>query len=126
MTMLDDDLARILAAEERRRAALVSVDLAELAALFSDDLTHVHSTGLVHDKAALLAHIKERRAFVAVERGMLDVRVYGDIAVMAGPMTNHMRVDGREVVLTGFVTQVLRREGADWRFVNFQLTLKTG
>lgn len=119
-----DDVDLILEAENRRRAALVAVDMAELDALFADDLVHVHSNALVHDKAALLAHIAHNRAFLAIERGPLTVRRYGDVAVLTGGMTNWMRRnDGAEIVLGGMVTQVLRREDGVWRFTSFQLTL---
>lgn len=119
----DAAAAELTAIEDRRRRALVAVDLAELDALFADDLVHVHSTGLTQDKPALLAHIDRKRGFLAVERGELDVRVYGDIAVVVGPVRNHMRTpEGGETVLEGVVTQVLRRDEHGWRFVHFQLT----
>ena len=123
-----DDRRDVLRAEERRRAALVAVDMATLDALFADDLIHVHSTGLIHDKAQLLRHIEANRAFLAIERGDLAVRLYGDIAIMTGPMTNRMRrgSDGT-ALLDGTVTQVLRRQGGEaWRFVSFHFTLGKG
>jgi len=119
-----DEISAILVAETRRRAALVAVDLPELDRLFAEDLVHVHSTGLVHDKAGLLRHINHKRAFLAIDRGPLQVRIEGDTAVMTGPMTNRMRAkdgDG-EIVLHGFVTQVLRRTAGGWRFISFQFT----
>ncbi len=114
----------VLEAERRRQAALVAVDLAELDRLFADDLTHVHSTGMVHDKGQLMRHIDQKRAFISVTRGPLNVRIHGDVAVMTGPITNRMRSkDGSgEIVLEGFVTQVLRRSEEGWKFINFQLT----
>ncbi|SRR6266702_4327276 len=122
--MQTEEEAAVLEAERRRHLALVAVDLAELDRLFADDLIHIHSTGLVHDKPQLLRHIDHRRAFVSVTRGWLKVRIHGDIAVMTGPMTNRMRAkDGAgEIVLDGFVTQVVRRSEGGWRFINFQLT----
>jgi ketosteroid isomerase-like protein len=119
----DAVVAELTAIEDRRRRAVVAVDLAELDAIFADDLVHIHSTGLTHDKPALLAHIERKRSFLAVERGQLDVRVCGDIAVMVGLVRNLMRTpDGGETVLEGVVTQVLRRDTDGWRFIHFQLT----
>lgn len=63
----DAAAAELTAIEDRRRRALVAVDLAELDALFADDLVHVHSTGLTQDKPALLAHIDRKRGFLAVD-----------------------------------------------------------
>jgi ketosteroid isomerase-like protein len=110
--------------ERRREAALLSVDLDALDALFAEDLVHIHSTGLVHGKAELLEHIGRRRAFIAIERGPLDVRIEGNTAVMTGRQTSRMRSpSGSEVVMDGFVTQILRRSNEGWKLINFQLTL---
>jgi hypothetical protein len=120
---MDKNAKAVLEAEDRRRVALVAVDIPVLDALFADDLVHIHSTALVHNKAQLLRYIEERRAFIRIDRGPLAVRIAGDIAVMTGTLVNHMRADGKEFTLRGMVTQVLRREGAAWRFINFQLTV---
>ena len=118
------DERAILDVEHRRRVALVAVDLAELDRLFDEDLIHIHSTGLVHTKAELLRHIDQKRAFIGIERGSLQVRVEGNIAVITGAMTNRMRAQKSEgeVLMRGFVTQVLRRTADGWKFLNVQLT----
>lgn len=120
-----DDQQAILALEQARHRALVQVDLAALSAMFDDELVHVHSTGLVHGKAELLAHIGHKRGFLGIERGPLQLRVVGGIAVLSGPMTSRMRgKDGHgEELMRSFVTQVLRRHADGWKFCNFQLTL---
>ena len=119
-----DDSNAILEIERRRRAALVAVDLDELDRLFAEDLIHVHSTGMKHTKAELLRHIEQKRAFLAIDRGDLQIRVEGPIAVITGTMTNRMcSRDGKaEILLHGFVTQVLRRNDEGWQFISFQLT----
>jgi len=119
-----DDSNAILEIERRRRAALVAVDLDELDRLFAEDLIHVHSTGMKHTKAELLRHIEQKRAFLAIDRGDLQIRVEGPIAVITGTITNRMRSrDGKaEILLHGFVTQVLRRNDEGWKFISFQLT----
>jgi ketosteroid isomerase-like protein len=120
---MDKNAKAVLEAEDRRRVALVALDIPVLDALFADDLVHIHSTALVHNKAQLLRYIEERRAYIRIDRGPLAVRIAGDIAVMTGTLVNHMRADGKEFKLSGMVTQVLRREAGAWRFINFQLTL---
>lgn len=123
MTIIDD-ASEVLETEAARQAALIAVDMAKLDLLFADDLIHVHTTGLVQDKPALMKHIETRRAFIDLQRPPLDVRVHGDVAVLIGPMTNRMRhPDGHEVVLDGVATQVLRRDAGRWRFIAFQFTL---
>ncbi|WP_321961352.1 nuclear transport factor 2 family protein [Paraburkholderia sp. J7] len=119
------DREAILDLERRRQAALVAIDLAALDAMFCADLVHVHSTGLVHDKTALLRHIDRKRGFIAIERGPLTIRIEGTIAVMTGPMSSRMRAPNGadETVMHSFVTQVLRHTEQGWRFMSFQLTV---
>lgn len=116
----------IIDAESRRCRALVDVDLATLDALFDDDLVHIHGTGEVHDKARLLRHIAERRAFVNCERRDLIVRRYDDLAILSGPICNTTRVPGGAgtAETRGIATQILRRHGGtgQWRFIHFQFT----
>jgi hypothetical protein len=114
----------ILAAEAERQRALINLDMASLHRLFDDSLVHIHSNGMVHDKSGLLAHIESRKAFVAIVRPALDLRVFDAVAILTGPIRNTMRdpVAEKEVVLEGLVTQVLHREGHNWRFVQFQFT----
>ncbi|RIX69458.1 nuclear transport factor 2 family protein [Acidovorax cavernicola] len=116
--------AACLDLERRRQSALVALDLPALDQMFAADLVHIHSVGLVHDKAALLAHIEARRGFAAIERGPLEIRVLGDdAAVMTGAICNHMRApDGSLSELRGMVTQIVRRTAAGWQFMHFQLT----
>ncbi|MBO0610115.1 nuclear transport factor 2 family protein [Myceligenerans salitolerans] len=120
--------AEILAVEAERHRALVDVDVAALDAILDDSLVHVHAPGLVHTKAQFLEHVETRRAFLRIERGELNIRVVDDVAVVVGPITNHMRTpDGGERTQEGVVTQVLVRSGRSgdvpgWRFISFQLT----
>jgi ketosteroid isomerase-like protein len=118
------DEQAILDTEARRCQALADVDIDVLDVLFSDALTHIHTTGLVQTKAEFLAGLDANRPFVRVERGDLTVRVIGDCAVITGSMTNLVRRPGHDqpVVMEGYATQVLSRENGAWRYVVFQAT----
>lgn len=116
--------AEILAVEERRRQALLAVDVATLDEIFDDDLIHIHAPGLTHTKAMLLEHVATRQAYLDMRRGELLIRVVGDVAVMTGELVNRLATkEGGERQVAGVVTQVLRRgdDGA-WRFLSFQYT----
>lgn len=123
--MIEHLHAEILAAEDRRRAALVASDMEALAALMEDDLVHVHTTGAVQTKAQLLHHAGEFLRFYAVERGPLTIRDIGpDAAVMTGAMVNTVGKRGTDekIEVHSFVTQVwVKREG-QWRARSFQAT----
>ncbi|KQP02046.1 nuclear transport factor 2 family protein [Leifsonia sp. Leaf264] len=115
--------ADILALEASRQAALIDGDLDTLARIFDDHLVHIHAPGLVHDKSRLLEHVGTRRAYQAITRGDLEIRIVGDVAIATGPIVNELRnPDGSHRTQRGVVTQVLVRDDDDWRFVNFQLT----
>ncbi|GAA2576612.1 hypothetical protein GCM10010435_60940 [Winogradskya consettensis] len=116
--------AELLAVEERRRRALIDVDLATLDELFDESLVHIHAPGVTHTKAQLLEHTATRRAYLGIERGELVIRLFGDVAVITGAITNRLRTaDGGERVLSGVATQVLHRAaGGGWRFISFQMT----
>jgi len=113
----------ILDAEASRQSALIKVDLGELDRLFAADLVHIHSNGMTHNKADLLKYIEDRRAFISIHRGPLDIRIYVDTAVMIGQMQSQMRAsNGGLINLDGMVTQILRRFDDGWRFMHFQMT----
>jgi ketosteroid isomerase-like protein len=116
---LESDL---LAREAERREALVSDDMERLAALLTDDLVHVHTTGAVHGKAELLNHAGNFLRFLDVQRGPLTIRrLCADAAVMTGPMTNRVRRrdQSEEVTIQAFVTQIWVRREARWQVASF-------
>lgn len=124
--MTDSSLRSILIAREReRRDALVGDDMPALAELVTEDLIHVHTTGVVHDKAQLLDHAGRYLRFLEVERPDLQVRLLNsDVAVMTGGMTNTVQRRGIDEVVrvAAFVTQVWVRQGSSWRIASFHAT----
>lgn len=120
----EDDIADILETEEARQHALVTKDLAALEWLLADDLTHVHSSGMVHSKSEFMAHLDHMGGFRSIERGALDIRVEGDIAIVTGSTINGVRhvQTGEDITLEGFATMILRRAPRGWQIVLSQLT----
>lgn len=111
----------ILAAEQARREALVADDHTRVSQLFADELVYVHTTGLIHDKAQYLAYARDTVAYLAIERGELNVRVHGDVAIMTGTQTNTLKKRSEEssVYAEGFVTQVWTRGPSGWQIASF-------
>lgn len=115
----------VLAAEQARREAILADDMDALALLIADDVTHVHTTGVVQGKADLLHHVGGFLRFIDIERRNLKVRVIGqDHAVMTGEMTNTVARRGHDerVEVNAFVTQVWARRDGRWQAINFQAT----
>ncbi|PPC79423.1 nuclear transport factor 2 family protein [Pokkaliibacter plantistimulans] len=116
--------ADILAFEQARQRALITADRVALQQLMADDLTHVHSTGMVHSKQELLDHVERMGGFIAIERGPLRIRVEGAVAIVTGTTLNTVRSreTGQPVTLDGFSTLLLRRADHGWQVVLSQLT----
>lgn len=104
----------ILAREEQRCQAISNQRWDELASMLTGDLTHIHMPGRQEDKATYLAGVRNNPR--TVTRKDLQVRIYGDTAVMTGAMTNAR--EGREDHAR--VTQVWVKKDGQWYQCAFQ------
>jgi ketosteroid isomerase-like protein len=109
----------VAALEESRRAALAAGDVEALSDLIADDYIHVHATALIHDKAAMLNHVRKSPRTVAPRTP--KIRVYGDFT---GEMVNIAPGSGgAEPSRTRlYATQVARKIDGKWKFISFQTT----
>lgn len=110
--------------ESERCRAVMARDLPALATLVDDDLVHIHASGRVENKAQYLAGIEKRFVFRDVARQNLTIRVYGDIAVATGGLTQTVEVVGTPQIIQmkAVVTQVWRSRDGAWRQIAFQAT----
>jgi ketosteroid isomerase-like protein len=120
----DQLVVDLLQAEAERCQAIGAADRAALDALLDDDLVYVHSTGVAEDKATYVQK-STSGAHRTVERGELDIRVYGDVGLVTGGYV--VRVDpegpdtqGRVVDASGL--QVWLRRDGQWRLLAHQGT----
>jgi ketosteroid isomerase-like protein len=79
---VSDVTQEVLAAEERRCAAIAAEDWDALGRIVGDDFRYTHSAGTTEDKASWIAGIKRRRR--AIEHEELSVRSFGDVALLSG------------------------------------------
>ena len=91
----------VLQAENQRRDAVLKSDKAALDHLMTDDFKVVVMTGALYDKAAELALYRGDRKTEAWSADEMDIRVYGNTAVVIGRAT---------------VKDVLRGQRRDFRF----------
>jgi uncharacterized protein (TIGR02246 family) len=111
----------LLALEERRCAAISAGDIEALKSLLSEDYVHVHMNAALDDRAGHLSGVAKRPR--TTSRGEIQVRVYGDVAVLTGELTNQMSVPGQEPrAMRAYCHQVAVRRDGVWRFVSIQLT----
>ncbi|HEY5209356.1 MAG TPA: nuclear transport factor 2 family protein [Stellaceae bacterium] len=110
--------------EHERCRVLMARDLAALAALVDEDLVHIHASGRIETKAEYLRGVEQRFVFRDVARQDLVVRVYGDIAVATGGLTQLVEIVGtpEERRMKAVVTQVWRLRDGAWRQISFQAT----
>lgn len=103
-------------AEERRCAALMAADHEALAAMLADDLVHIHLTGQVDGKSVYLNGVREKYLFRNITRGPLTIRLYGDFAVMTGPLSQQVEVKSTGAVLDvkAITTQTWLRAANGW------------
>ncbi|MEG3109585.1 nuclear transport factor 2 family protein [Pantoea sp. T14] len=116
--------SELLEFEQQRQQALTRPDLVLLERLLAEDLVHIHSTGMVHNKQQLLTHIERMGGFIAISRATPEIRLEGNIAILTGNTRNTVRLleTGEEKVRFGFSTLVLRRMPQGWQIVLSQLT----
>jgi ketosteroid isomerase-like protein len=109
--------AEILAAEAQRCSALMAGDISALGALMSDDLVHVHGNGKIDGKDAYLDGVAKLYVFHGVERGKLNIRLYGNVAVVVGTLQQTVSVRGVEKIneISAITTQTWLRDAAGWK-----------
>lgn len=113
----------VLAAEQRRTAALVASDLETLRDILAPELTHTHTRGLTDDLVSFLHFVEHDIAFLKIERGALTVKMFGDVAVMSGTSANLVKPRGKEAILSrSQVLQVWHWRNARWVMEAFQST----
>ena len=118
-----DPLSRtIIALEEARLAAFRGDDKPAYSRLVADELTMIHSNGEIGGKAEEMGFMRPstpERPLPTLGLEDLQVRGYGDAAVMTGSLIE--RKGGRVVLRLRF-TNVYARKPAGWMLVAGQLT----
>jgi ketosteroid isomerase-like protein len=113
---VDTAIANILEADKARCEATGDRDYDRLESLLTDDLVHIHMTGTTQNKEVYMAGVRALTEASKRERGDLNVRVYGDTAVMTGVQYNVASNGNRTEMM---VTQVWRLTGDGWKQSSF-------
>ena len=116
------DEQAVLDIEQQRCNLINAGTIDEIDMLLAEGYQHVHANGLITGKRETLDRFRAtpRR----IERGELNVRIWGDTALLLGTLDNFIPVTGGpDRIMHGMATQVLRRAEMSWHFEAFQLTL---
>jgi len=109
--------------ERDRAAAVVKADVATLEGLISDDYTFINANGQVSNKAETIENIKTGKIkLTANEVSDMNVRVYGDTAVVTGKSTAKGSINGIELKGPLMFTRVYVKKNGKWQSVAFQQT----
>ena len=117
--------ARVLAAEDRRFAAMIHADTAALRTLLADDLAYTHTTGSKQDKAAFLGSLGSGELrYTSIEPTERAVSLLGrDGAVVVGRSNMKVQAGGQLRVFSIRYLAVYRREASAWQLLAWQSTL---
>jgi ketosteroid isomerase-like protein len=107
--------------QSARFNAMVEEDMEALERFLADDLTYSHTTGWTETKSEFLSTVESRKIdYVSMSPEDLEVRVYGDVAVMTGLSKMQGAVGDRKVSFTIRFLDVSRRVGDSWQLVAWQ------
>jgi ketosteroid isomerase-like protein len=113
--------------ERRRFAAMVAQDIAVLEPLLADDLTYGHSNGEFQDKAQFLATVRDGRLrYEAIGVQELEVRQYGEVAIVTGRILISGRAGDQPVRLNLRYTDAYVNRDGRWQLVAWQSTRLPG
>jgi ketosteroid isomerase-like protein len=103
--------------------AVVNADIAALERVLHAEYVHNRPSGVVEDRAQYLENRRERRVdFESLVPDDIEVRVFGDTAILTGRSTAKGTDQNGAMVEERRWTRVLVRGDGGWQFVHFQAT----
>lgn len=117
------DADAVKAAELRRFEVMTAKDYTALATLLGDDLVYTHSSAAVDSKASYLESLTSGRVtYKVIKPTDLQVRVFGDIAVIHGVAAMNVDANGQAIVNTLRFTDIWARRDGRWQMIAWQST----
>jgi ketosteroid isomerase-like protein len=115
--------ALITKMENDRIQAGVRKDVDAIAAVTADDYVMIDFEGKVRNKAATLERIKSSEIQLQSNSlDELDVRIYGDAAIVTGRATPKGTMSGNDFSRPIRYTRVYVKKNGNWQVVSFQQT----
>ena len=116
-------MEEIIALENRRIEAMTNGDAEALNEILADDLIYTHSTARVETKAEFISSVTSGRTkYRSMEQDDVQVRRYGDTAVVTGHANVHVDANGREIKFQIRFIDVYAKRDDVWRMVAWQST----
>ena len=109
--------------EESRFAAMVRGDVAALGPMLADDLTYGHSSGELETKTQFLQSLSSGNLrYRAIRPQKIDVRAYGDFAVVNGLAEVEATAGSENLAVTLRYTDVYVLRDGRWQMIAWQST----
>jgi hypothetical protein len=113
----------LVALDGERADAQVQRDFAVLDRLLADDLTYVHASGLVQNKADFIADLKSnKRLYKSIKNSDVNVRVVEGAAVITCRSELQIVHEGKENDISVRVTEVYAKRNGTWQLIAYQST----
>ena len=102
--------------------AMVKGDATAVKGMLADDW-RVTGPGGTHDKAETLAAMMDGTLkYLVMDKSKVEVRVYGDAAVVTGTIRAKISVGGKEQTSTDLFTEVFVKKGGKWQCVTVHVS----
>lgn len=125
-SVMSDARAELIAVAHAWDRAMVGNDADQIGRYMADDWTIIGPDGRVGGKDALLALVRSGDlTHDVMESHEIDVRVYGETAVVIARGVSGGAYQGNAFYLVERVSSVFVRQGRDWRCVATHLSLIT-
>ena len=113
----------IIELENQRIAAMIAGDETTLDTILSDDLIYTHSTARVETKAEFIGNVTSGRTrYVSFERDDVNIRDYGDTAVVTGHAKLHVMAGEQDLEFQVRFVDIYCRLNGRWQMVAWQST----
>ena len=121
---MSDDVAAVLAAEDRRYQAMIDTDLGTLDRMLDDRLSYAHSSGARDTKAEYLEKVRTGYYdYLRIDHPVERAEVIGDTAMVIGRMTCDLTVQGILKTIDNLALAVWVRTDQDWRLLAYAPTV---
>ena len=109
--------------DEQRIAALIQPDIPALERIMADDFTYTHTSGQTQTKAEFLGDFKAgTRVFKSLKESDIQLRVYGNAAILTGRCDLTGVNAGKDFVLAMHFTEVYANLNGHWQWIMWQST----
>jgi hypothetical protein len=111
----------ILNQQSARFSAMIDADIVKLETLLADDLNYGHTGGSTETKTGFIETVKtEIIDYVSFDPKDVNVRVYGNVAVLTGFIDVKAIVEKEEFVFTTRFLEVQRKVDGNWLLTAWQ------